>query len=318
MAVFTELSLGMAQHLGRLHSLPPIVRVVPVAAGSVNSNFFIDSHDSRWFVRVYEEQGVEGVAYEWALLSHLAEAALPVPRRVPGSEPGEARVGGKPAAVFDLVGGTESCQAGVTPARAEAVGALLAQAHLAAADFPWRRQGRFGLRDISVRLDTVEAVGDAALPLARLRAVLEEVDAPWPGHVPLGVIHGDLFRDNVRWDGDRIVALIDWESASDGVLVYDLAVTVLAWCYGADMSWDLARAMLRGYGAVRPVTDPEWAAFRKAALTAALRFTATRITDFTLRRGSGDFVFKDYRRFLARLEVVSALSPDDLARRLGA
>jgi homoserine kinase type II len=317
MAVFTELSLDDAQRLAEAHGLGRVHRVIPIPAGSVNSNYFLEMDQGRWFARIYEEQEEDGVAYEWSLLDHLRARSLPVPVRVAGPAPGDLRVGGKPTAVFELVEGHESCQQDVSPARAAAVGAMLARCHVAAADFGWRREGRFGLVDVRRRLDAIEPGSreDLATAVARLRSVVDEVAAVWPSELPAGVIHGDLFRDNVRWDGDDIVALIDWESASDGPFVFDLMVCVLAWCYGDHLDLDLAAAMASGYGRVRPLAEAEVRALRLVGMAAAARFATTRITDFELRQGAiGERTHKDYRRFMARLDALEALSEADLRR----
>jgi len=91
--------------------------VVPVAAGTVNSNYFLDTERGRVFVRLYEQQEVDGVAYEWALLDHLSARGVPVPPRVTGPVPGALRVGGKPVAVFAAVQGEDLCQKQVTVER---------------------------------------------------------------------------------------------------------------------------------------------------------------------------------------------------------
>lgn len=319
MAVFTPLSPDDARRLAEAHGLGRPTGVVPIPAGSVNSNFFLDTPQGRWFARIYEEQEADGVAYEWSLLDHLRGAGVPVPARMPGPAPGEVRVAGKPTAVFELIHGTESCQRGVTPARARAVGAMLARCHRACEDFGWRREGRFGLRDVRGRLDALRTGDRHDLESARreLGDAVDEARATWPGNVPTGVIHGDLFRDNVRWEGDRIVALIDWESASDGVLVFDLMVCVLAWCFGDELEWELARAMVGGYAAERPLANAEVAALKVTGMAAAARFATTRITDFELREGAiGERTHKDYRRFMQRLATLRALDPEELARRL--
>ncbi len=320
MAVYTQLGRADAERIARAHDLGAVGEITPIPAGSVNSNYFIDTDRGRWFCRIYEEQDSDGVDYEWRLLAHLATRELPVPRRVEGPRPGEVRVDGKPTAVFEVVGGAESCQRGVTPGRAEAVGRFLAAAHRAADDFPLRRAGRFTRADVRERLDQAESAGEAALqgPIATTREALDEVDAELPGDLPTGVIHGDLFRDNVRWEGDTIVAAIDWESASDGARVYDLAVTLLAWCWGDAFEPALARALCAGYSAERPLADVERRSLRLALMAAAARFTATRITDYHLRGDQGGTrVMKDYRRFVARLEHAMTTDADTLTASLG-
>jgi homoserine kinase type II len=319
MAVFTPLSSDAASRITEAHGLGPTTTITPIPAGSVNSNFFVSGAFGRRFLRIYEEQDVDGVAYEWALLDHLAAAGLPVPRRVAGTGPGQERIEGKPTALFELVGGDELCQRLVTPARAAAIGEFLARVHLAQRSFPIRREGRFRRADLRRRLDDAEAHGRPELeaPIARLRAACDELDRDEPRDLPRGVIHGDLFRDNARYEGDRVVAVIDWESASDGVFAYDLMVTTLAFTYDDRFEWPLARALVGAYDAGRPLSDEEWRGLRLVAMGAAARFAVTRITDFHLREGVGERVHKDYRRFLARLDALAAMSADELAARLG-
>src|SRR5690606_27378997 len=135
MAVFTPLTLDEASRITRAHGLGPTEHIIPIPAGSVNSNFFVEGPFGRRFLRIYEEQECDGVAYEWALLEHLDAAGLPIPRRVRGTEPGAQRVAGKPTALFELVFGEEICQRMVTPARTAAVGAFLARTHRAQESF---------------------------------------------------------------------------------------------------------------------------------------------------------------------------------------
>lgn len=318
MAVFTPLSPTEADRLARAHQLGTVTRVVPVAAGSVNSNFLLETEGGTVFARIYEEQGAAGVAYEWALLDHLLGAGLPVPQRIAGPAPGELTIADKPTAVFAIAGGAETCQAGVTPARARAVGALLGRTHRACERFGARREGRFGLERIAQRLRDVRSDrDDLRRAIARLERVVADVLAQTPAELPRGVLHGDLFRDNVRWEGDEIVCALDWESASDGVLAYDLAVALLAWCFGDALQWDLARALASGYATERPLAPIERASLHAILRGACARFAATRITDFELRPAIGERVSKDYRRFLARLDAIEAETPSSLLDRLG-
>jgi homoserine kinase type II len=122
--------------------------------------------------------------------------------------------------------------------------------------------------------------------------------------VPTGVIHGDLFRDNVLFQGDDIAALLDFESASHGPLVFDLMVTILAWCYREAFDAALVHALLSAYVRRRPLERAERAALPVEGALACLRFATTRITDFSMRAPAGTPPLRDYRRFLARLEAL--------------
>lgn len=308
MAVLTALPAEDASRIAAAHGLPAVKAIHPIAAGSVNSNFFLDLEDGRRvFLRIYEEQETDGVAFEWAILRHLGERQMPIPRRIEGPEPGGVRVAGKPVALFELASGEMSCQKAVTETRCAAVGGLLARVHLAGADLGWRRTSRFDRRALAKRMGRIPRRGELAPVMNRLEAGFAMIDVP--PSLPRGLTHGDLFRDNVLWEGDTLSAAIDWESAAWDTLAYDLAVAILAWCVGDDFDWTLARAMVAGYEAERPLSELEAQSLRDLCRAAALRFTVTRITDFHLRAEGAVGVHKDYRRMLLRLDRVEALDP---------
>ena len=115
-----------------------------------------------------------------------------------------------------------------------------------------------------------------------IAADLDALDAAWPSDLPEGVIHADLFPDNVFFEGDRFAAAIDFYFACNDVLAYDLAVCLNAWCHGPDgaLRVDLARAMVEGYERRRPFTEEERKALPVLARGAAMRFFLTRLADW--------------------------------------
>jgi homoserine kinase type II len=283
-----------------------LARVEPLAAGSVNSNFrWVGTDGRQWFARIYEEQGRDGARAELTLLQELARAGAPAV--VPVLRPDGAALAeylGKPVAAFPWIQGDILCQARVTPDHCRAVGRALAQVHLASPKVGRLGVGRFGPDQLSRRLDDIEARAPAELVNAArsVRGKLAEVTARRAHDLPSGVIHGDLFRDNVLWHKDEIGALLDFESASHGPFAYDLSVTALAWCYSNRFDAALLSALLDGYHAERPLAPAERAALATEGALGCLRFATTRITDFSMRAPPGKPPLRDYRRMLARLE----------------
>jgi homoserine kinase type II len=333
MAAYTRLARETAISLGREFGLD-VVAVAPVPAGAVNSNYRLTlANGQSVFARIYEEQDRAGAEWEARLLDHLASRGVVTPRPLARSD-GQGftctldsvesalefetprRGGARPVAVFPWVVGQTLCQASVTETVAREVGRQLARVHLVAADFREPRVGRFRVQDVRARLTRIAGAQDELLrALApRIEQRLDRAIASRDADLPCGIIHGDLFRDNVLWDKGVPVALLDFESASDGPWTYDLMVTVLAWCFADDLELDLVRALFSGYRQVREPDEREMASLATEGCIAALRFTVTRITDFNLRTGIGERVTKDWRRFWARHERLSALGNCAIAR----
>lgn len=321
MATFTSLSeTQIAQFLDDF-GVGSLVSFSGVPAGSVNSNFEIwVAEKKRYFLRVYEEQGWEGAVSEAKMLERLAALGVPTPAPIPRRDGSTvALLADKPAALFPWREGTMRCQRAVSPEDTWRVGAALARVHLARGGES-RGEGRFRPQDLLVRLEKIAREGgELATEAPSLRRALEEACARRDPGLPSGLVHGDLFRDNVLFsaDGD-IAALLDFESAHDGAFAYDIMVTVLAWCVGDTLDGALASALVRGYESVRPLTTPEKDAFFTEARIAALRFTITRITDYAMRSGGvGERVTKDWRRFALRHESLEKLGPKGFAALLG-
>lgn len=280
-----------------------------IEAGSVNSNFSVIADDKRFFLRLYEEQGEGGAKAELAMLDALARGGVRTPTAV-----GQGMAAGKPAALFPWVEGTMSCQRSVTVERARAVGEGLARVHVVGRALEVAR-GRFHVAALRDRLRTIDG---RVYPVERLAAALDTFEEERVKTLPWGLVHGDLFRDNVLWSGEELAALLDFESASHGPLVYDVAVTVLAWCFGDTFDVPLARALIEGYEHVRALDGAEKRAFYTEARLAAVRFTITRITDYAMKAGPNRVgVMKDWKRFLARLDALETLGPTGVAGFVG-
>jgi homoserine kinase type II len=306
MGTFTELSLADAKVLGAQFDVE-VTNVTALSAGSVNSNFNVcAANGASYFARIYEEQGTDGATAELRLLSELSKVGVPTTKPLhPKNDRGIVTFGGKPFALYPWIVGDILCQARVTPDHCAAIGAALASLHLSTPHVSKLAGGRFKVSDLRARLDRIEAESpehrDAAL---HIRHRLAHYAARRDGAIPHGVIHGDLFRDNVLWANGEIRALIDFESASDGPFAFDLMVTMFAWCYGDSFAPELVSAMFRGYTSRRPLEAAERAALPVEGGLAALRFATTRITDFSMRTPPGTPPARDYRRFLARLEAL--------------
>jgi homoserine kinase type II len=322
MAILTLVTLEEARAIGALYGLE-ITSIRGIRAGSVNSNFEIAESNRRLFLRVYEEQTEETAGREASLLAHLAQSGVPTPeplRRI--DEHGFISLAsGKPAAIFPFCDGEMVCQKGVTEEKAHSVGHALREIHdagraLPAADLAdlatASRFGRDALRMRLRKLRELESSVEIATTCAGLERFLEH---PLPAPKVVGLIHGDVFRDNVLWQGERISAVLDFESASVGSIAFDLMVTVLAWCFGDDLDERLARALVRGYMANNRIDAGLVAELFDAGRFACARFTTTRLTDFELRPREAT-VYKDFRRWWRRMQCLTDLGSKGLLRAL--
>ena len=186
-----------------------------------------------------------------------------------------------------------------------ALGAALAKLHIAGAGFPARRVNSLSVLGWRKLFAPAAARADEVAPNLRqtIADELEYLEARWPNDLPSGVIHADLFPDNVFFLGDRISGLIDFYFACTDAFAYDLAICLNAWCFEANGAYDPAkgRALLENYRNLRPLERSEIEAFPLLARGAALRFLLTRFVDW-LNVPAGALVRpKDPREYLSKL-----------------
>ncbi|WP_374530423.1 homoserine kinase [Novosphingobium sp.] len=313
MAVYTQLG---AEEMGRLigeFDVGELVSAKGIAEGVSNSNWLIDTTGkdgagARFILTMYEFRiDITELPFFLSLLDHLAEHGCPVPRTIHDREGKLYRMlGDKALALIEFLPGVSVSEP--TPAQARAVGAALAQMHLAAADFAGSRENAMGLAEWQRLL--AECGHDGLHSIDPGLAALVERELPllaaqWPADLPRGVIHADLFPDNVLMLGAKVTGLIDFYFACTDLLAYDIAVTHAAWCFdGSGRSYDpaISAALLEGYESVRPLSDAERAALPLLARGAALRFTMSRAYDWLNTPADALVVKKDPLAFARRIE----------------
>ncbi len=309
MARLTRLDDADVRALAQAFGLGEVASWGEVPAGTINSNYQVEAGGRRWFLRVNEGKSEADVRYEAELVGELAARGVATPRPITAAGAPLVERRGRWVSVFPWVVGSQRELGALRPADARAVGAALARLHRAGAGLAERfaREGIYTTAHIAARVESLAGDPRAAADRDVARALSDARDelawlaerAGERARAPRGVIHGDLFRDNVLFAGDHLAALLDFEQASVGAWVYDLAVCANAWGYLEDVVPELVAALLAGYAAVRPLEPVErdllWVELRAAAV----RFTVTRITDVHLP--GADLPGKDFRRYLARL-----------------
>jgi homoserine kinase type II len=308
--LFTRLGDAELADIADAFGLGALHRLQPILAGTINSNFVAETERGPWFVRVNEGKSLADVAWEAQLVIALAAAGVATPPPVAALDGRPyAPLGGmdKWVSVFPWRVGRHLGPDEVTVPVAEEFGAALAGLHRAGLELPaaWRRSSIYDHDHLVARHARFATSGEPALARAievlRDELAVATTAAAVRAQATQGIIHGDLFRDNVLWDAGHIVAILDFEQASGGSLAYDLAVCINDWCWDGAPRLDLAAAMLAGYQRVRPLTAADREAFVIEVRVAAARFTITRITDVYLARVYNPD--KDFRAFLARCDA---------------
>jgi homoserine kinase type II len=283
-AVYTEVSDEELSAFLAGYDLGQVLACKGIAEGVENSNYFLQTSAGSFILTLYEKRVcAEDLPFFLALMDHLAARGLTCPQPVHNRK-GDAlgRLADRPAVIVTFLTGISVKRPNAR--HCYALGGALAQLHEAGRDFFMRRPNALSIESWPVLFSAAEAQADVVTPglAERTRRELEHLQAEWPMGLPTGVIHADLFTDNVFFMGDRVSGLIDFYFACTDALAYDLAVCLNAWCFEADGSFNHTKgqAMIAGYEKVRRLEPQEVAALPTLCRGSALRFMLTRLVDW--------------------------------------
>jgi homoserine kinase type II len=304
MAVYTEVSDDELADFLAGYEVGALLSYKGIAEGVENTNYLLHTEKGPFFLTLYEKRVAPAdLPFFLGLMEHLARAGLtPTPVR---DRQGRLlrELAGKPAALVTFLEGVWLRRP--QPRHCGALGRTMAELHLAGQTFPLRRGNALGLAGWRPLYARFRPRADEIMPglSSIIERELTELEASWPSELPQGIVHADLFPDNVFFLGDRLSGLIDFYFACNDALSYDLAITLNAWCFEADHAFNLTKghALLAGYQSVRALTPEERAALPLLARGAALRFLLTRAYDWLHTSREALVKPKDPSEFVRRL-----------------
>jgi len=293
MAVYTEVSDEELEAFVAQYPLGGVLSCKGIAEGVENSNYLVVTGRGPYILTLYEKRvRRDDLPFFLGLMEHLAAKGLACPLPVHGADGVALReLCGRPAVIVTFLEGMWPRR--ILPRHCGALGEALARLHVDGADFALSRRNTLSLAGWHELFARCCGRADEVQPgLAdTLNTELAALKAAWPAVLPSGVIHADLFPDNVFFRGETLSGLIDFYFACTDFFAYDLAICLNAWCFEGDGAFNAtkARQLFAGYQRVRPLTAPEFEAMPWLARGAAIRFLLTRLYDW-LNRTEGALV----------------------------
>jgi len=305
MAVYTDVPDDELRAFIAEYAIGEVIACKGIAEGVENSNYLLRTETGSYILTLYERRVAPAdLPFFLALMEHLASSGIACPTPLHGRD-GAAlrRLCGRPAAIVTFLDGMWPRR--IQPYHCAGLGRALAELHRAGASFAQERPNNLSVAGWRTLYDACRGrAHEVRAGLAEeLGAELEHLERAWPVGLPRGVIHADLFPDNVFFRGEQVSGLIDFYFACTDFFAYDIAICLNAWCFEADGSFNVtkARLLLASYRAARPLEPAEFAALPLLARGSALRFLLTRLYDL-LNHPPGAYVRpKDPLEYLQKL-----------------
>jgi len=309
MAVYTVLDRRELAEIVEDYGLVKLLATSGIPAGSVNTHYLLETPRGKHLLRVDEVKGELEVKRELDLLLFLRKHGFPCPHPLADRKGRYYReLAGKCVSVYRYYDGHLVRPERLTLAQIENVGRVLADLHTIGKSYKKGVDNRFGYERVADLY--AEVRGRLPTYFKRITRTLDD-EVEYLQHylenkLPKGIIHGDLFHDNVVLKGEKVVAVLDFEAACRGKFIFDLATAVNALCFdGQNYHLKRFEALIAGYESLRALSLAEWDAFPNELRFSALRFTITRLRDFFLNPVDEQArVNKDFREFYERLRIL--------------
>ncbi len=284
MAVYTEVDDEELEAFVASYDIGTLVSAKGIAEGVENSNYLVQTTRGPWILTLYEKRVAKAdLPFFMNLMEHCAARGIDCPLPIHDRSGQVIReIAGRPAVIVSFLQGMSPRR--VALEHCAPLGMALAKLHVAVSDFTMSRENALsveGWRKLVAgarpRADEVQpGLGD------EIACELDFLEPRWPERLPAGVIHADLFPNNVFFLGDRLSGLIDFYFACNDFLAYDVAICLNAWCFESDLSFNATKAMrlVGGYRQIRALSAPEIDALPLLARGAAFRFLLTRLYDW--------------------------------------
>ena len=286
MAVYTRIDDGDLAVFVAGFDIGDVVSCDGIVQGIENSNFRLRTDTGQYILTLYEKRvRAEDLPFYLGLMNHLAGRNFPCPTPV-ANRRGQVlhTLSGRPAAIVAFLEGESPRTREISPAQCLGIGGAAARLHLAGADFPLQRENDLSVGGWRPLFTPLAGLAEDLRPgfAAWIDDELAYLERNWPAAIPTGIVHSDLFPDNVFFAGGKLSGVIDFYFACTDMLAIDLAVCLNAWCFRDEGQFDSGRAvaLFEGYQAVRSLEGAERDVLPVLARGMAMRFLVTRLHDW--------------------------------------
>ncbi len=282
MAVYTKITYDELIHFLELYKLDELISWNGITEGVENTNFFIETKSKKYILTIYEKRVTsKDLPFFLNLMTHLNDNKFPCPKPIYNKyHETLSSIKGKPAALFSFLYGKSIKRPSVI--HCSQAGSYLSIIHESSSKFKMQRKNTLSISGwqelikrfndgFNLNKDTISIISEE----------IEFISNNWPKNLPNGIIHADLFPDNVFFDKNYISGVIDFYFACNDFFAYDIAIAINAWCFNEPNILDINKslALLNGYEKYRKLNKDEKKFFPILARGAALRFLLTRIYD---------------------------------------
>jgi len=309
MAIYTKVSKNDLEEFFSKYNLGKVENFRGIKEGIENTNYFIQTSKNKFILTIYEKRVQEkDLPFFMSLMRNLFDANFKSPEPIINRNGNYiTEIVGKKAAVISFING--GSKKNLTPENCKEVGSEIAKMHMITKNLAAKRKNELSLDSWKKIYQNVKEACFKIHP--QLSKIIEEnlveVEKNWPTNLPAGIIHADLFPDNIFFNKNKFNGIIDFYFSCNDFYAFEIAVCLNALCFEGtkeNLSFNVTKAkkFIDGYSKIRKISDDEKNSLKILSQGAALRFLLTRVFDYINLKKGAIVKIKDPIEYLKRLE----------------
>ena len=306
MAVYTYISQEDLDQFLSLYSMEEIISFEGIRSGVSNSNYILFSKKNKYILTIFEEMTNEkDLPYFFQLMNHLNNNKIMCPKVIKDKDNNFSNVlKGKQAAISSFLEGQSVDH--IKPFHCAELGMMVAKFHNESSKLEIYRENELGIKRLENLITSVEKIHDQ-LNRSVIDLIHNEYDYLIKNisfNIPSGIIHADLFPDNIFFHGNKLSGIIDFYFSCNDFYAYEIATCLNAWCFEQNNEFNIskAKALLSSYNLHKEFSSEELKCLPLLARASALRYLLTRLIDFHTKEDSELVIKKDPNEYLKKLK----------------
>ena len=309
MAIYTKVSKNDLTEFFSKYNLGKVENFHGIKEGIENTNYFIQTSKNKFILTIYEKRVQEkDLPFFMSLMRNLFDSNFKSPEPIINRNGNYiTEIVGKKAAVISFINGNS--KKNLTPENCKEVGSEIAKMHMITKNLAAKRKNELSIDSWKKIYQNVKEACFKIHP--QLSKIIEEnlveIEKNWPTNLPAGIIHADLFPDNIFFNKNKFNGIIDFYFSCNDFYAFEIAVCLNALCFEGtkeNLSFNVTKAkkFIDGYSKIRKISDDEKNSLKILSQGAALRFLLTRVFDYINLKKGAIVKIKDPIEYLKRLE----------------
>ena len=309
MAVYTKISKKEVSYINKKFEIEKIVDFRGIKQGIENTNYLLKSRNKKFILTIFEKRvSQKEIPFFMKLMDHLNNLKINCPKPLKNKSGNYLiRIKNKTACIVSFLDGKDKKKLSLK--NCFDIGKTVAQIHLSSRKIKLYRKNSMGIKSLNPLFNSVKFKSKKFTNIEKfLKNNFEDIKKKWPIGLPNGIIHGDLFIDNIFFKSNKLSGIIDFYFAANDYFMYEIAICVNALCFEKKKSKFIinknkVKNLIRGYESVKKISIKEKNSLNILCRGAAMRYFLTRLYDYTNTPKTALIKIKDPREYYQKIVI---------------